>query len=200
MGYRCAVIGDPDPGQATFRRIAIARSRFRDLPTPETDEAEIALDKAGRYLDANPPALELLGVSLAELRASPPDRFAVHATDDDERAALRNLWETRGTHALIGTAGIRRADGTTVRISYAIEATDFGFRAMVRRIEGSPEAPPTIFSVGDVLREWRAAERELAHLVPGTPEWDRALGEVDLLRGHYQELFRSVAQSHDRQR
>jgi hypothetical protein len=60
------------------------------------------------------------------------------------------------------------------------------------QIEGSPEDPPSVFSVGSVLREWRAAERALAELIPGTVEWGRRLSEIELLRDRYQELFKSV--------
>lgn len=155
-------------------------------------EAMISLDAEGRYIGANKPALELLGVTLAELRASPPDRFALQPTSDSERATLRAEWESAGSRPLVGTAGLKRADGTTIRISYAIETGRSGFRARMWQIEGSPEAPPSIFSVGSVLREWRAAERNLAELLPGTPEWRRTLSEIELLRDRYQELFKSV--------
>lgn len=167
------------------------------MPKRKADQAEISLDKAGRYVDANAAALALLGVSLEELRASPPDRFAIQTTNDTEQAALRGQWETRGAHPLVGTVGVRHANGTTIRISYAIEGTESGFRARVRQIEGSPEAPPSVFTVGDVLREWRATERELAHLVPGTAEWARALSDIDLLRAQYQELFRALEPATD---
>jgi hypothetical protein len=46
--------------------------------------------------------------------------------------------------------------------------------------------------VGDVLREWRAAERSLAELTPDTPHWERTLSEIDMLRGRYQELSARV--------
>jgi hypothetical protein len=49
--------------------------------------------------------------------------------------------------------------------------------------------PEADVSLGEVLREWRAAERVLAELVPGTPEWTRALGEVELLRSRYQQVL-----------
>lgn len=152
----------------------------------------IRIDASGRYTNANNAALELLGVTLAELRASPPDRFAIRPSNESEQAALRAEWESDGSRPLIGTAGLRRADGKTIRVSYAIEATRAGFRARLRQVEGSPEAPPSVFSVGGVLREWRAAERELAELMPGTPEWARTLNEIELLRGRYQELFNTV--------
>jgi PAS domain-containing protein len=155
-------------------------------------EAVVNLDAEGRYIGANKPALELFGVTLAELRASSPDRFAIRPTDHYEQAALREEWESTGSRPLVGTTGLKRADGTTIRVSYAIETTGAGFRARMWQVEGSPEAPPSVFSLGSVLHEWRAAERNLAELVPGTPEWGRTLDEIELLRERYQELFKSV--------
>jgi PAS domain-containing protein len=155
-------------------------------------EAVLSLDATGRYVGANKPALELLGVTLAELRASAPDRFALAPTNDAEQAAFREEWESTGSRPLVGTAGLKRADGTTIRISYAIEAGRSGYRARLWQIQGSPEAPPTIYTVGSVLREWRAKERNLAELLPGTPEWRRTLQDVELLRDRYQELFKSL--------
>ncbi len=158
----------------------------------QTTEAVITIDATGQYVHANAAALDLLGVSLAELRTSPPDRFAVRPMVDVEQEALRSRWESGGTQPLVGTTGLRRADGTTVRVAYAIEAADAGYRARLWEVEGSPHAPPSVFTVGDVLREWRAAERELSALIPGTSAWARTLSEIELLRGRYQELFTAV--------
>jgi PAS domain-containing protein len=162
------------------------------MPVEEPEEAVIMVDAAGAYLDANAFALELLGVSLDELRSSAPGRFAVQAIDDAEQSALRAQWETGGARPLVGTAGMRRPDGALIRVAYAIEAVDGGFRARLWQIEGTPEDPPSYFTVGDVLREWRAAERNLAELKRGTPAWARTLDEIELLRGKYQELFRAM--------
>jgi PAS domain-containing protein len=162
------------------------------MPEQQATEAVLTLDTAGRYIDANAAALDLLGVSLAELRSSAADRFAVRPTIEAEQAALRAQWSSGGTDPLVGTAGIRRADGTMIRVAYAIEAADAGFRARLWHVEGPPDAPASIFTVGDVLREWRAAERVLVELAPGTPEWARTLSEIELLRGRYQELFKAV--------
>src|SRR5438876_4499807 len=131
-------------------------------------EAVIRMDATGRYIGANQAALELLGVTLAELRESPPDRFAISPTDPSEQAALRTAWEAGGSRPLVGTAGLRRADGVMIRVSYAIETARPGFRARLWKVEGSPHAPPSVFAVGAVLREWRAAERHLAEVVPGS--------------------------------
>ena len=162
------------------------------VPTSLSAEAVINIDANGRYLRANRPALRLLGVTLEELRSSPPDRFAIRPSNESEQSALRTEWESDGSRPLIGTAGLKRADGSTIRVSYAIEAHQSGFRARLRQVEGSPEAPPSIFTVGGVLRQWRAAERELAELVPGSPEHARTLSEIEMLRDRYHELFQSV--------
>lgn len=159
---------------------------------PGVTEAIISIDSDGRYLDANAAALALLGVTLAELRKSSGDRFSMRAPSVDEQAALRAEWESVGSRPLVGTTGIRRADGTTIRVSYAVETIDPGFHVRLWEIPGSPDAPPSLFSVGEVLRSWRAAERELAELKPGTPEWTRTLSEIEMLRRQYGELFRTV--------
>ena len=167
------------------------------MPEEESAEAVITLDAVGRYMDANAAALELLGVTLAELRTSAPDRFTMRPATDAEQAALRAEWATDGRLPLVGTAGLRRGDGTTLRVAYAVEPGPSGFRARLWRVDGSPLAPSTLFTVGAVLREWRAAERELAELVPDTPEWARTLSEVELLRGRYEELFSAMKASPD---
>jgi hypothetical protein len=56
----------------------------------------------------------------------------------------------------------------------------------------SQEAASSNHAVGEVLREWRAAERALAKLAPGTAEWTRAVGEVELLRSRYQQVSRTA--------
>ncbi|HYL40168.1 MAG TPA: PAS domain-containing protein [Candidatus Binatus sp.] len=95
-------------------------------------------DPAGRCLDANEAALELLGLTLDDRLTSPPDRFAFDpaAASDAEQEALRQQWD-----------------------------------------------------VGDVLREWRAAERALAELEPGSPDWARLEAQIGVLRARYQALF-----------
>jgi PAS domain-containing protein len=162
------------------------------LTEPGTTEAVIRIDAAGGYVDANEAALELLGVTLAELRESPSDRFSIRPANIAEQAAFRAEWESAGSRPLVGTAGLRRGDGATIRVSYAIEADESGFVARLWEVQGSPDAPPSVFTVGDVLRSWRAAERELAELEQGSPEWARTLTEIELLRDRYRELFRTV--------
>lgn len=159
---------------------------------PEADpEGVLILDSDGRFVDANGAALELLGVSVEELRASGLERFAIEPLDRIELARLREEWEGHGAHPLAGTAGLRHLDGTRIRVAYVVERHGHGFHARLRQVDGDVDAAPTVFTVGDVLREWRAAERQLGLLEPGTDEWRRVQREIDLLRGQYQELFRA---------
>jgi PAS domain-containing protein len=155
-------------------------------------EAVVDLDAAGRCIDANAAALELLGASLDELRAAPPGQFAIRPAVPDEQHSLRAQWTEGGEELLVGTAGLRRRDGTTIRVAYALEASASGLRARLWQVAGSPDSPTSVFTVGDVLREWRAAERELTELVPGSRDWARTLGEIELLRNRYQELFKAA--------
>ena len=156
-------------------------------------EAELTLDPTGRYVDANEAALELLGVSLPELLASPPDRFTIEPTNEAEQASLREEWASGGSRPLVGTAGLVRADGRTIRVSYAIERADVGFRARLSLTPGSPDAPGSVYTVGSVMREWRAAERQLSELLPGSDDWARTKNEIEMLRARYQELFRTLS-------
>ena len=162
------------------------------MPSHEASDATITIDAAGRFVDANEAALELLGVSLVALLTSPPERFTIRPTIEVDQSGSHGEWTTGGAQPRVGTAGLRRGDGTTIRVAYAIEPAGSGFRA---RLWPAEDAPPTATSgrmVGDVLREWRSAERELAEMVPGTPEWLRTLSRIEALRGRYQEVFRAV--------
>jgi PAS domain S-box-containing protein len=164
-----------------------------EMAPDQAPEAWLSLDRSGRYVDANDAALELFGVSLPDLLASPPDRFAIEPTDEAEQAALREEWASRGSRALVGTAGLKRADGQTIRVSYAIVPAGDGFRARLSLIPGSPQAPSSIYTVGSIMREWRAAERQLSELLPGSDDWARTKNEIEMLRARYQELFRTLS-------
>jgi PAS domain S-box-containing protein len=166
---------------------------MQEMAPSQPAEALLTLDRTGRYVDANDAALGLLGLSLPELLASPPDRFTIEPAEEAEQASLLEEWANGGSRPLVGTAGLKRADGQTIRVSYAIEPVDAGFRARLSPIRGSPEAPPSVYTVGSVMREWRAAERQLSELLPGSEDWARTKSEIEMLRGRYQELFRALS-------
>ena len=50
-----------------------------------------------------------------------------------------------------------------------------------------------VYRIGDVLAEWRAAERELAEVDPATEEGAALAAEVALLRSQYQEMVKYAA-------
>lgn len=77
-------------------------------------------------------------------------------------------------------------------MKFAISPLDDGrYRVVLMRATGSTEAPPSVYTAGDVLTEWRAAERLLTTLPPGSPELEQAQADIDSFRRLYQELFRS---------
>jgi hypothetical protein len=49
-----------------------------------------------------------------------------------------------------------------------------------------------MYTNGEVLSQWRAAERRLDELVPGTDDWANAQSEIELWRSTYQALFRRL--------
>ena len=67
----------------------------------------------------------------------------------------------------------------------------FGFldRSVERDPEDSPSHPADVPALVDLLRDWRAAERGLAELKPGSIAWADRLVEIDRLRERYQAAY-----------
>jgi hypothetical protein len=65
--------------------------------------------------------------------------------------------------------------------------------ALARSVGRDPEEPAghpaSSSALGDLLREWRAAERRLADLDPGSDAWAHLQVEIEGLRQRYQEAF-----------
>lgn len=70
-----------------------------------------------------------------------------------------------------------------------------GFLARSAARDPHESDQPHPLGVGDLLREWRAAERRLAEVDPGSDAWARLRAEVDHLRARYQEAFSSMSGS-----
>jgi PAS domain-containing protein len=77
-------------------------SPFSDGPRwwDEPTAARVVIDDAGCYLDANPPALELLGVSLEELRGSRAGDFTPPAFGAEVPWIMQLLRDTGELHSL----------------------------------------------------------------------------------------------------
>ena len=152
--------------------------------------ASITVRADGRVEQATLEALDLLGVTLAELRSLPPGAFSPDPPDPESDEAFRAEWEAQGRPDIAGQATIQRPNGSKARVRFAITPTAGDrFVAVLEEMPGRLEAPPLVYTGGEVLARWRAAERQLDALSPGTEEAVAVEAEIDHLRGLYQGLF-----------
>ena len=154
-------------------------------------EATIVLDGEGRYVDASPAALELLGVDLPTFLTKRPGDFrdpGAPLVDDARQAELRAAM----LGGLVGETTIRRADGSTFRARFTLAPHLDRPGFLIATIEpiSSPHGETVVRTLPEVLEAWRQADRELASLEPGTAEWRAAKGRVDDARETYQRLSR----------
>ena len=151
-------------------------------------DARILVGSDSQVLEATPAALELLGLSLGQLRELPPGSMSL----EQDRAAsevFAAAWEGAGRAPLVGTGTVRLLDGNLLRLRYYIWSREDGSVEIV--LEQSPESvaePPRAYSIGKVLSAWRAAERQLETLDPGSQEWQAADAENRYFRSEYRRL------------
>ncbi len=155
-------------------------------------DAILIINDDGTYADASPAALDILGVSLTQLRAAEPGMFAADPTPPDEDAAFRTAWKASGSPDIAGETTIRRGDGAPIRVRFVVALRDDGrFLAVLDQVDPprSESAPTKLFTLGEVLGAWRAAERRLESIPPDAPEWAALQSELHQLRDQYQQLF-----------
>lgn len=163
---------------------------------PWTRAATVFLDREGRYLDADELALDLLGVSsVEELRTLSGDVFAAVPPDPIEQEAWREAYFASQAEGVLAEGAFRRLDGELVRVRSAImKEPDGRFRALFYPIERpTTNLAAKTYRIGDVLSEWRAAERKLAEIDPASAEGAALQGQVDVLRSQYQELVKRAS-------
>jgi hypothetical protein len=163
---------------------------------PWNDAAALRIDAVGRWLDASEQALDLLGVpSVDALRALPPDAFSPQPADPAERAAFAEAYATSLAQGLLIEGPFRRLDGELVRARAAVLSDgDGGYRLLFYPVERPTTNRTTkVFTIADVLREWRGAERRLVALEPRSEEARRLSGEIELLRLTHDRLFRRAS-------
>lgn len=166
-----------------------------DVGAPR-DEPTLELDADGKIRSANQAAIDMLGIELDDLRALAPGALSAEPTDPAESAALREQWEAAGDAALVGITSIKRPDGDLLRVAFAIVHQDDGsFLATLNPVPGSKVGKSRVYTVGAVLGQWRAAERELETLTIGSPAYEAVREEVESLRGQYRRLFEARQQA-----
>jgi PAS domain-containing protein len=152
--------------------------------------AALIVDADGQVADADDRALEMLGVTFEQLRTLPPGAFNAQPADPDADRAFRSSWEARRSPDLVGESTIKLLDGTLKRIRFAIVPLDSGqFRIILEPAESPVGQAPKVYTAGQVLSEWRAAERRLADLPPGSADADAVRAEIERFRTTYQEIF-----------
>ncbi len=167
--------------------------KFHPYDPHVMDDPRITLDAAGAIIDANSEALALYELSLDELRAAPPGAFAAEPQSDEEQEAFRRDWEASGRPDMVGSATLRRLDGSTVRVGFGITAMPDGtYVAILRKVDEPIDAPSVVYSAGEVLARWRAAERQLETIAPDAPERHGIEEEIERFRAAYQQVFRAM--------
>ena len=157
------------------------------------EDARLILNADGTIADANEAALKLYGASLDELRAAPAGAFSANPEPPDAQTAFRETWESEGKPDLVGEASVKRLDGTLLRVWFGITRMPDGrFAAILRALDQPTEDAPKVFTAGQVLAQWRAAERELQAIAPESPEASMLEREIDRFRRAYQRIFASA--------
>ena len=165
------------------------------------DGALVIIDADGRYVDANPRALEILGVTLDELLVASPATFSTEPPDPEGAVAFREAWEAAGRPDVTGETTVARPDGERLRVRFAITPRSDGwYAAAFEPVGGALDGPSQLRTVGDVLAAWRAAERRLESVEPGCPEWLALQEEVAWLQRRHATIFREKQQTTDEAR
>jgi PAS domain-containing protein len=160
-----------------------------DGRSPGSD-ATVLINADGTYADASGAALELLGVTIEELRAAGRGAFAVEPVSPEASAAIESAWDRSGAQDAVGHATVKRPDGATVRVRYLLTSQPDGrYLIAIQPIRESASQPSTLYTMGRVLSAWRAAEKRLEEVPPGSAEWIRTQAEVDAFREEYRRRF-----------
>ena len=162
-----------------------------ERPGPQTEPKQKAvagwalLAPDGRYLDADPVALDLYCVTLAELR----DRHVGDFSPDDFIDLTRhlwNLWVASGLASAEGGGTVLRGDGRLIRLWLGLERQDDGnIRMTIKPVDEAFRQAPAL-RVQNVLGQWRDLERHLADVAPDDDARDEIESRIDALREEYQ--------------
>jgi hypothetical protein len=161
-------------------------------------DARIHVAADATIIEVTDAALELLGMTLDQLKALPPGALSLKE-DRAGSAEFKAAWHDSGRATIVGASTARLLDGELIRVRYVITPQpDGSFEVILERTDESVEEPPRTYTVGAVLSAWRAAERQLAALEPESEEWRVAQADIDYFRAEYQRVARERAAREDR--
>ena len=154
--------------------------------------ARLVADRQGRYLDADAAALQLLDLTLDQVRSMRVgDLSGPHA--EMARTVWRRLAAT-GQDMSSGEGTLYLPNGSEVRVRYLRIAAqaDGTYELDLEPIAAAKaHRPPTADRTSTILREWRVAEREAAAAASGGPGAmaapEEATDAADKLRRLYQD-------------
>ena len=158
----------------------------------------MVINADGTTADASPAALELLGLTLEQLRALPPGALSPDPRIRQHKPPSASNGKARARPTSVVRARYGGWTATSVRVKFGITAIEDGrFLAMLEPVAGPTQQPPTLYTAGQVLAEWRAAERRMITIPPDTAEWhdtqaqiEDTQAQIDTFRQRYQELFK----------
>ncbi len=151
-------------------------------------DARILVKSDSTILEASDAALELLGLTLDQLRSLPPGGLSLEA-DLDASGEFQAAWRDNGGGAVVGAGTARLLDGRLLRVRYLITPyADDTFEVILEESDEPASAPARTYTVGAVLAAWRAAERRLEAIAPGSAEWAAVQAEIEYLRSEYQRV------------
>ena len=160
-------------------------------------QGRLVADRQGRYLDADGAALEILDVSIEELRAMGVGDFS-----GPHRELAATVWRrlaATGQDMSSGEGTLYLPNGSEIRVRYERIAAvangtyELDFTVLDAAVGDSADAtrPPISDKPSTILREWRVAEREAAAAAidgPGAMAApDDATDAADKLRRLYQD-------------
>jgi hypothetical protein len=159
--------------------------------------ARIVVAGDSTILEATDGALELLDLTFEQLQSLPPGSLSL----DEDRAATAGFeaaWRESGRAEIFGSGSVRLLDGRLIRLRYLITPqADGTFAIVIERADEAVSDPPRMYTTGAVLSAWRAAERSLENVVPGTAEWNAAQAEIDYFRAEYRRVSREASVQSD---
>lgn len=139
----------------------------------------------GRYLDADPAALDLYCVTLDVLRQRHIGDFSPDEYLDLTRQ-LWNLWVASGLPSAEGGGTVLRGDGRLIRLWVGLERqSDGNVRLTVKPVDEPIRQVPAV-RVQNVLGQWRDLERHLAEAAPDDEGREELEARIQDLREEYQ--------------